>query len=372
MAPLAQAQPFQPIDTSAPAQPFQPPAMAQPLGQPAPAPPPKSKKKLIIIICAIAGVLIAGGVALLIFLLNNGPSRTATETLKEFTTLTVDGDFDKLQSLMICRDTKETLSDDMMAYLKEVGESSIDASTPEEGKALAMLIINKAIDQNKDVLESGKSEIMLEDLDDISFWGITSLIKKGNSYYMGVDCSKLNAEMGEKSDSESKTDVQSKNDIQRKEDVSRFMTAVANYQANNRGALPDFEDEHLNPYGACTLNSDGDSFYPNSFCSRYLTVENSAFENPDGEYYVIEAANSYDSDFPTVVSYPLALEDGQITIEEDSYGIDYGEYGDYRYYTIYVVYGATCDGEYAVAATGSRKFAALHKPEQGGMICQNN
>ncbi|MDR2336630.1 MAG: hypothetical protein LBE03_00805 [Candidatus Nomurabacteria bacterium] len=155
-------------------------------------------------------------------------------------------------------------------------------------------------------------------------------------------------------------------DTQRKEDISRFMTAVTYYQANNRGAIPDFTDSKLNPSGACEINSSGELAHASSFCGSYVVVEaNNEFFDPDGTVYNIVAANEPSAGFPTTVDFPLILEDEQIRLAND---LDYDEYG----HKLHVVYNATCQKEVAVVTAGQRKFAVLYKLENGGAICQSN
>jgi hypothetical protein len=190
-------------------------------------------------------------------------------------------------------------------------------------------------------------------------------------------------------------------DTQRKEDISRFMTAVTHYEANNRGAIPDFTktgSSEANPvegnlYTGCNVNNDGSPVKPDSFCGRYLIVQgaNDQFADPDGTPYVIKAANSFPSaNSPGVYSSmmtgtvaPLSYYSsiagvgGGVTIinnYSNTSGVASNKHGGYSAYgyTIHVIYSATCNGEYAIASSGARKFAVLYKLEGGGVICQSN
>jgi prepilin-type N-terminal cleavage/methylation domain-containing protein len=204
-------------------------------------------------------------------------------------------------------------------------------------------------------------------------------------------------------------------DTQRKEDVSRFMTAVTHYEANNRGAIPNFTATSVpevnwwepktvgNANGIpCDVDPAGlGPKFPDSFCGRYLIVQgaNDQFADPDGTPYVIKPANNFpDNNAGTtwdvtaiaggssgaLVTSKVGNQDG-ITInntckkticaptkaagEVDS--TSHGGYSAYGY-VIHVVYSATCTGEVAIKSSGARKFAVLYKLEGGGVMCQSN
>jgi prepilin-type N-terminal cleavage/methylation domain-containing protein len=202
-------------------------------------------------------------------------------------------------------------------------------------------------------------------------------------------------------------------DTQRKEDVSRFMTAVTHYEANNRGAIPNFDPATtagavLNPvetnrYTGCDLDQSGSGAprKPDSFCGRYLIVQgaNDQFADPDGTPYVIHAANGYPLDNSATTFNATTIAGGglgRLTVAQaggqDGVTIlntcttacttqqvngiggnssDHGGYSAYAY-IIHVIYSATCNGEVAIKSSGARKFAVLYKLEGGGVICQSN
>lgn len=116
----------------------------------------------------------------------------------------------------------------------------------------------------------------------------------------------------------------SQRDTQRKQDLSRTITAINNYQSNNRGQLP--------------------SNWA-TFVTNYLTVNGDTFTDPSGTNYVINAGNSA----PTVPS----------TFNSSSP-------------VIFATTGATCNGENVTTGQGANKIALQMKLEGGGIACENN
>jgi hypothetical protein len=364
-APPVTAQPFQQQPQ------FQP--VAQPFVQSSALVPPKSKKKLIIIICAIVGVLMAGGVVLMIFLVNEKKDesekelierdlvnhtepRSAFETYKQFLIGAIRGNAGEMEPLIVCADSDESIPNKISDYIigKAIdyndGYSLPNDYSLEVAYSLSVTAGKPDLKYGEDALYLGLG----------SSGGIFELylVNKGigvERYYVGIDCSTALY------------------DVQREEDVSRLMTAVTHYEANNRGAIPDFTDYALNPSRACDVDMDGGPSNPKSFCGRYLIMQSSSadqFTDPHGPAYKIVAVNDYAtgvSSFPVSVSSPLVMfENGVITIES---GL--GDYSKYDY-TIHVIYSATCWGGYANASTSARKFAVLYKLEGDGVICQSN
>lgn len=106
-------------------------------------------------------------------------------------------------------------------------------------------------------------------------------------------------------------------DTQRKNDMSRVQTAIQNYQSNNRGRLPTFD---------------------NGFISSYLTAGGDTFTDPDGTNYDFKQSSN-----PTTFDHHV-------------------------YYTI----GAICNGEDVETGKGGQKVAIQYKLEGGGVECINN
>jgi prepilin-type N-terminal cleavage/methylation domain-containing protein len=114
----------------------------------------------------------------------------------------------------------------------------------------------------------------------------------------------------------------SQRDTQRKQDLSRAMTAVTNYQSNNRGVLP--------------TNWPG-------FVTSYMLANGDTFADPNGTSYAFtqNTANGFD---------PATYTAGRI------------------YYTL----GASCNGESVQTGGGASKIALQYKLEGGGTDCVNN
>ncbi len=119
-------------------------------------------------------------------------------------------------------------------------------------------------------------------------------------------------------------------DTQRKDDIGRTLTAVNNYQSNNRGKLP-------------AVQTDWDDFG-----IKYLNTDDDEFQDPsEGEDYVFDLRTGTDAgDAPTWDDEP-----GQIFINTDS----------------------TCGDDGAVDDDqGTRKVALRIALEGGGVYCQSN
>ncbi len=117
----------------------------------------------------------------------------------------------------------------------------------------------------------------------------------------------------------------SQRDTQRKNDLSRAMTAVNNYQSNNRGGLPA-----------------ADSNAWNTFKGNYLEAGDETFDDPSRGAYTFN-----------------------VTTADPTYGAETA--------VITVATNSTCNGEgLSPAGSGNRKVALRIKLEGGGIACQNN
>ena len=132
----------------------------------------------------------------------------------------------------------------------------------------------------------------------------------------------------------------SQRDTQRRQDLSRAITAVQNYQTNNKGNIPNFDS---------------------NFISGYLKVNGDTFQDPSGTSYGFYNKNT-----------------GGIAGIGDC-GVTSGKCKDQvqapNNFTpgyIVAVKNATCDGENAVYASGQNKFAILMKLEGAGKACYSN
>lgn len=115
-------------------------------------------------------------------------------------------------------------------------------------------------------------------------------------------------------------------DTQRKGDVARAVTALQNYQSNNRNTLP----------SAATMTSNTAT----GFIARYLRVGGDLFQDPDGTAYTFRA-------------YTAALA-GTFTAGQMLFAA-----------------GSTCNGETPQAA-GATKMAIVYHLEGSGVVCVNN
>jgi len=114
----------------------------------------------------------------------------------------------------------------------------------------------------------------------------------------------------------------SQRDTQRKQDLSRAITAVTNYQSNNRGSLPtDWV----------------------GFATSYLRSNGDSFTDPAGTDYIFTTG-------------PAA---STVTFDASTPNI-------------YETVGASCNGESVTTNAGAHKVALQMKLEGGGISCENN
>ena len=117
-------------------------------------------------------------------------------------------------------------------------------------------------------------------------------------------------------------------DTQRKNDLSRALTAVQNYQSNNKGSMP------WNLFNTTLYNN-------------YLNTGGDTFKDPDGENYIFYGDLS-------IGNLPNSRKsaDGKTLI--------------------CVFKSGKCDGERTVSAGGDNKVALSMVLEGGGVYCVNN
>jgi prepilin-type N-terminal cleavage/methylation domain-containing protein len=136
----------------------------------------------------------------------------------------------------------------------------------------------------------------------------------------------------------------SQRDTQRQNDVSRLMTAIQNYQTNNRGKVPDDDSKW------------------NSFKNDYLLVNTNGaadtFEDPDGSPYDLEVVTCEQKDAT-----------GECKAEQQRYLA--ATTFKSQAHKILVVKKAVCDGEITRLSNGERNIAVAYKKEGGGVICQS-
>lgn len=115
----------------------------------------------------------------------------------------------------------------------------------------------------------------------------------------------------------------SQRDTQRRNDMGRLMSQLANYTANNKGKVPETQDNL------------------NTFVNNYVKANGDTFGDPTSGTYDIKFATS------------------------DS--IDLGPPGTVGFY-----WQNKCDGENLQGNAGNRSVAIRIKLERGGVYCQNN
>lgn len=131
----------------------------------------------------------------------------------------------------------------------------------------------------------------------------------------------------------------SQRDTQRRNDLSRVITAIQNYQTNNRGALPDFTKDN--------------------FTDKYLRTNGDTFSDPSGENYTFYK----NADGTSVGIADCNATSGDCKVQAPS---------TFKSGVIVAVKKASCNGEKAVYASGSNKVAVLMKLEGAGVACVNN
>ena len=180
--------------------------------------------------------------------------------------------------------------------------------------------------------------------------------------------------------------ARNRRDTQRVSDISRLATAITNYQSNNSGAIPsDKYGNYVSGHADVdqnitrTLNHQSWAYFYDS----YLLISAEAkdkFVDPDGDPYSLSIsscreATSYDASTKICnngqrsKSTWIEQSEGRPNgIEDVTAGNPYEQTGS-KGHTISIVTNATCEGEDAVHASGSRKVAILYKKEGGGSIC---
>ena len=182
----------------------------------------------------------------------------------------------------------------------------------------------------------------------------------------------------------------SQRDTQRSNDIGRVQTALNQYQANNRGAIPTSDEYikgHETPSTTSTNTKSWEYFY-----DKYLIVNSAGsqdvFADPDGEPYSlwIQACEKTPASADGTTAASDQCINGQrfnVTFDEQSAGKTVSsednaskngapKNGGTPGHTISILTHATCQGEVAYYSSGSRKVAILYKKEGGGTFCLNN
>lgn len=186
----------------------------------------------------------------------------------------------------------------------------------------------------------------------------------------------------------------SQRDTQRSNDIARVQTALNQYQANNRGAIPKGTGTvyilgHETPDK--TTTSDTTTWL--YFYDNYLIVNSAGaqdvFADPDGGYYSLWVQACDPGTSKTAGTNCTKGQRSTVTFDEQSLGAigdndekavdkesvatsDAGPSGGEKGHSISILTHATCKGEVATYSTGARKVAILYKKEGGGTFCLNN
>ena len=141
----------------------------------------------------------------------------------------------------------------------------------------------------------------------------------------------------------------SQRDTQRREDVMKVVSAVKDYQSNNRGALP--SGTGTVSYSAKAGGTTWAGFYHDYLGENFIDPDGTG---PDGTGYKLSIVNCKGKEgescangqIPSTTSFP----------------------NDYK---MLVVVEAECQDETTVKVGNPRKLAVVYKLEGGGVYCSN-
>jgi len=167
----------------------------------------------------------------------------------------------------------------------------------------------------------------------------------------------------------------SQRDTQRANDIGRVITAIANYQTANNGALPNgtgtvvasIDDDtgttKIDP-AATTSKRDWSYFY-----QYYIIATGDKFSDPNGDPYslIVLDCTAKADDNPECSKGQRA----EVNFEDQADG-SLAEGEDKAPFAISILKHATCEGDSAVYNSGARRVAVLYKNEGGGAVCRNN
>lgn len=182
----------------------------------------------------------------------------------------------------------------------------------------------------------------------------------------------------------------SQRDTQRSNDVARVQTALNNYQANNRGAIPT-DGKYIAGHEKPTTSIGNDKNITKKwsyFYDNYLIVDSAGaqdvFADPDGSFYSLWIEECLDkSNSPKVGDecnsnlqrYNKTFDDQSNAVLEQTASVTQDNTTDADAvlgHAIMIIKHASCQGEVATYSTGARKVAILYKKEGGGTFCLNN
>ena len=169
----------------------------------------------------------------------------------------------------------------------------------------------------------------------------------------------------------------SQRDTQRNSDIGRLQSALNNYQASNRNAIPTdgptTVEGHEEKLTGTEAPSRGTWAY---FYDNYLLVgaggSTDTFADPDGDPYSLIVDTCGEDGQKVTGDCQNKVQRYNVTFDEQASGTGDILAGTEVDHAISVVLNATCEGEAAVGSSGARKVAMVYKKEGGGVICLNN
>lgn len=149
---------------------------------------------------------------------------------------------------------------------------------------------------------------------------------------------------------------------QRRDDMAKLATALTQYQANNRGQLPEGPSYWKGQaYLGCTDGNVACGFVQ-SYLNQVDDGTTNEFTSPLGEPYNLYITRNWVNDGGIDL-----VTDGMsagLVAEGDGYTVS-----DKAENTAFVVVGGRCDDEYVVQGNNPREFAVLLKLENDGVYC---
>ena len=167
--------------------------------------------------------------------------------------------------------------------------------------------------------------------------------------------------------------------LRRKEDIDRFLSAIIDYQGNNRGRLPDDYDEYgiyINHYidDEADLEFGWDPDVEAESCSEQ-------FRDPDGECYNMNFGqynywNGYPVSIPSVIARTENTILPKVILARNSEDYDRALMEEYQVFnhTIYVSYHSSCGPEENTYYEEDElnKVAMFYVLEGGQVYCADN
>ncbi len=159
-------------------------------------------------------------------------------------------------------------------------------------------------------------------------------------------------------------------DTQRRNDISLLLSLIGQYQANNRGKIPE---------GATYLAGE-DAFncdVSKPLCElmkNYINPDatDNTFKDPSGEFYNIYLTADWSKTEDIMVS-DYENENSKLVVSETDNSYTIGGDSPESEHIIYMIVGGRCNGEEnGVTKSTSRKVGVLYALESGEIFCANN